>query len=139
MPRDPFAVLGVPLDAGSDAIKAAWRKLAREHHPDLSSGDSGVEKRANRTMAEINAAYHELRDPATRRRHREAAARSRAASGDVERRAHPGAEKSSADGFYDSVAGEPEWPERPPPAAQRDPASAGPEPASRSAATAPIP
>jgi curved DNA-binding protein CbpA len=75
MPRNPFAVLELPLDATADAIKAAWRRLARQHHPDVSSGDPVVEKRANRTMAEINAAYKELQDPAKRRVHREVAAR----------------------------------------------------------------
>ena len=73
--RNPFTVLEVPLDASSDAIKAAWRRLARQHHPDVASGDDGVERHANRRMAEINAAYHELSDPERRQRHREAAAR----------------------------------------------------------------
>jgi len=72
---NPFTVLEVPLDASSDAIKAAWRRLARQHHPDVTSGDDGVERHANRRMAEINAAYHELSDPERRRWHREAAAR----------------------------------------------------------------
>jgi len=73
--RNPFTVLEVPLDASSDAIKAAWRRLARQHHPDVASGDEGVERHANHRMAEINAAYHELSDPERRQRHREAAAR----------------------------------------------------------------
>jgi curved DNA-binding protein CbpA len=80
MLRNPFTVLGVPLDATADAIKVAWRRLARQHHPDVTSGDPALERRANRTMAEINAAYQELRDPDRRRAHREAAAR--AARGD---------------------------------------------------------
>src|SRR5664280_618955 len=75
MPRNPFTVLELPLDATADAIKAAWRRLARQHHPDVTSGDPAVEKRANHTMAEINTAYHELRDPNKRRLHREVAAR----------------------------------------------------------------
>jgi curved DNA-binding protein CbpA len=75
-PRNPFAVLEIPLDATTDGIKAAWRRLARQHHPDVTSGDQAVERRATRRMAEINAAYHELRDPERRRQHREAAARS---------------------------------------------------------------
>lgn len=81
MPRNPFSVLELPLDATADAIKAAWRRLARQHHPDVTSGDPAVEKRANRTMAEINAAYHELRDPNKRRLHREAAARAARTAG----------------------------------------------------------
>jgi curved DNA-binding protein CbpA len=79
MPRNPFTVLGLPFDASAEAIKVAWRRLARQHHPDVSTGDSNGdptgERRANRTMAEINAAYQELRDPVKRRVHREAAVR----------------------------------------------------------------
>jgi curved DNA-binding protein CbpA len=75
MPRNPFTVLGLPLDATTDAIKVAWRRLARQHHPDVATGDPAQEKRSTRTMAEINAAYQELRDPVRRRVHREAAAR----------------------------------------------------------------
>jgi hypothetical protein len=58
--RDPHAVLGVPPGASAAAIKAAWRRLAREHHPDLAANT--VERRAaTRRMAEINAAYADLR------------------------------------------------------------------------------
>jgi curved DNA-binding protein CbpA len=74
--KNPFAVLEVPADASEDAIKAAWRRLARLHHPDVTSGDQTVERRATRRMAEINAAYHELRDPDRRRLYRDEAARS---------------------------------------------------------------
>jgi hypothetical protein len=59
--RDPHDVLGVPRDAGQSTIKAAWRKLAREHHPDLARDDSAAAERATRRMAEINRAYAELR------------------------------------------------------------------------------
>jgi hypothetical protein len=54
-------VLGVPRDAGQSTIKAAWRKLAREHHPDLARDDPAAAERATRRMAEINRAYAELR------------------------------------------------------------------------------
>jgi curved DNA-binding protein CbpA len=82
MPRSPYTVLEIPLDASLETIKAAWRRLAREHHPDVASGNSAEERRANRRMAEINAAYHELRDPELRRRHRDAAARTSRAAGE---------------------------------------------------------
>jgi len=59
--RDPHAVLGVAHDASQATIKAAWRRLAREHHPDLASGDPVALRRATRRMAEINAAYEALR------------------------------------------------------------------------------
>ena len=59
--RDPHDVLGVPRDAAQSTIKAAWRKLAREHHPDLARDDSAAAERSTRRMAEINRAYAELR------------------------------------------------------------------------------
>ena len=79
--RNPFTVLELPFDASEDAIKAAWRRLARENHPDVASGDQAGERRATRRMVEINAAYHELRDPERRRIHRESAARAGASAG----------------------------------------------------------
>jgi DnaJ domain/Exodeoxyribonuclease X-like C-terminal len=54
-------VLGVARDASQATIKAAWRKLAREHHPDLAEADPAAAARATRRMAEINRAYEELR------------------------------------------------------------------------------
>jgi hypothetical protein len=59
-PKDPHAVLGVEPGASPDAIKAAWRSLARRHHPDLTADDPGAVGRATRRMAEINAAYAAL-------------------------------------------------------------------------------
>lgn len=59
-PKDPHAVLGVEHGASPDAIKAAWRALARRHHPDLTGDEPEVALRATRRMAEINAAYAAL-------------------------------------------------------------------------------
>ncbi len=59
--RDPHEVLGVEPGASQAAIKAAWRRLAREHHPDLTGDDPVAARRATRRMAEINAAYERLR------------------------------------------------------------------------------
>jgi hypothetical protein len=59
-PKDPYAVLGVEPGAAPDEIKAAWRALARRHHPDLTGDDPEVARRATRRMAEINAAYATL-------------------------------------------------------------------------------
>lgn len=53
-------MLGVEPGAAPDAIKAAWRSLARRHHPDLTGDDPEVARRATRRMAEINAAYAAL-------------------------------------------------------------------------------
>jgi curved DNA-binding protein CbpA len=59
--RNPHDVLGVPRTASQATIKAAWRKLARANHPDLTQSDPAAAERATRRMAEINRAYAELR------------------------------------------------------------------------------
>ena len=53
-------MLGVEPGASPDDIKAAWRALARRHHPDLIGDDPESAQRATRRMAEINAAYAAL-------------------------------------------------------------------------------
>lgn len=59
--KDYYAALGVPRDAGADAIKSAYRKLARKYHPDVSS-----EKDAEERFKEIGEAYETLKDPEKR-------------------------------------------------------------------------
>ncbi len=63
-PRDPYDVLGVARDAGVDAIRAAWRRAARDSHPDAMIA-RGVPPEAvqlaTRRMADINAAWDEIR------------------------------------------------------------------------------
>jgi curved DNA-binding protein CbpA len=59
--RDPHDVLGVEAGASLTTVKAAWRRLARRHHPDLTGDDPGASRVATRKMAEINDAYEALR------------------------------------------------------------------------------
>ncbi len=61
--RDPHAVLGIPRGASRATIKATWRRLAREHHPDLVGDDATAKRLATRQMAEINRAYEQLSGP----------------------------------------------------------------------------
>jgi molecular chaperone DnaJ len=61
---DLYGVLGVPQDASEDDIKRAYRRLARELHPDVN-GDPEAERR----FKEIVAAYETLSDPARRRQY----------------------------------------------------------------------
>jgi DnaJ domain/Exodeoxyribonuclease X-like C-terminal len=58
--KEPHDVLGVEPGAGPDEIKAAWRSLARRHHPDLIGDDPEAARRATSRMAEINTAYAAL-------------------------------------------------------------------------------
>lgn len=57
--KDYYEVLGVARDASGDEIKAAYRKLARRHHPDVSDDKSDAELR----FKAINEAYEVLSDP----------------------------------------------------------------------------
>src|SRR4030042_6749459 len=62
--RDFYDVLGVGRGAGDDEIKAAFRKLARQYHPDVNK-----EPEAEERFKEINEAYGVLSDPAKRGRY----------------------------------------------------------------------
>jgi curved DNA-binding protein len=65
--QDYYGILGVPKTATQKEIKAAFRKLARKHHPDLNQNDPGAETR----FKEINEANEVLSDPEKRRRYDE--------------------------------------------------------------------
>jgi DnaJ-class molecular chaperone len=58
MPRDPYEVLGVARDASDDDIKKAYRKLARQYHPDRNPGD----KQAESHFKEVQEAYDVVGD-----------------------------------------------------------------------------
>jgi len=61
---DYYAVLGVPRDASADDIKKAFRKLARQYHPDVSKSPGAETK-----FKEINESYEVLSDPEKRKRY----------------------------------------------------------------------
>jgi molecular chaperone DnaJ len=60
--RDPYEVLGVDRQATTAEIKAAYRRLALQHHPDRNPGDHAAEER----FKEVSLAYAVLGDEATR-------------------------------------------------------------------------
>ncbi len=65
--KDYYSMLGVAKTASAKEIKAAYRKLARKHHPDVNPGDKSAEKR----IKDLNEAYEVLGDADKRKKYDE--------------------------------------------------------------------
>jgi len=63
--KDYYQVLGVSPDASAKDIKQSYRKLARQHHPDVNPGDNSAEEK----FKVINEAYHAVSDPEQRKKY----------------------------------------------------------------------
>lgn len=63
--KNPYAVLGISQDASEAEIKSAYRRRAKELHPDLNPGDRDIERR----FKEVSAAYALLSDKTKRTRY----------------------------------------------------------------------
>jgi len=63
--KDLYETLGVARAAGQDEIKKAYRKLARQYHPDANPGDASAEER----FKEVQSAYDVLSDPEKRKQY----------------------------------------------------------------------
>jgi molecular chaperone DnaJ len=87
--KDYYKVLGVARSASPDEIKSAYRKLARELHPDRNPGDKAAETKF-KDVSEANAV---LSDPAKRKEYDDT--RSLFGSGAMRRNARPGGGTSS--------------------------------------------
>ena len=63
--KDYYKTLGVEKDASQDAIKSAYRKLAKQYHPDLHPGDTAAAEK----FKEVNEAYSIVGDPEKRQKY----------------------------------------------------------------------
>ena len=63
--RDYYEVLGVSKSATEDELKKAYRKLAKQYHPDLNPNN----KEAEEKFKEVNEAYEVLSDPSKKERY----------------------------------------------------------------------
>jgi len=98
--KDYYAVLGVPRTASQAEVKKAFRKLARQHHPDAKPGDTAAERK----FKEVNEANEVLSDLAKRKQYDELGANWEAISRAREAGAAGGA-GSPFGGFGGAAAG----------------------------------
>lgn len=66
--RDYYQTLGVDRTASDDELKKAYRKMARQHHPDLQTGEA-QKKSSEEKFKEVNEAYETLSDQDKRKRY----------------------------------------------------------------------
>jgi len=128
MADDPYTVLGVARDASADELRRAYRKLAKQHHPDLNPGNKAAEerfkavsvaydllgdadKRARFDRGEIDAAGQERQEQRGYRSYAETAQGDRYGSGGWQREEwHP---EDLEDIFGDMFAGRAQQPNAP--------------------------
>jgi DnaJ-class molecular chaperone len=95
--RDPYESLGVPKGATGDVVRKAYRRLAREHHPDANLDDPAAEER----FKEIQQAYDILTDPGKRQAYYDEKRSSRPSP----RRKRAGAPRTTAGGRVGQTTG----------------------------------
>ena len=90
MNLSPYEILGLAEDASPEDIKAAYRRLAREYHPDRTKGD----KAKVAMFRQVAAAYELLSDPERRARYDQGAAQPPPEDPDVQRAQNIGGQAS---------------------------------------------
>ena len=96
--RDYYAVLGVPRTANADEIKKAFRRLARQYHPDLHSGSKKAEM--EKKFKELNEAHEILSDPDKRKKYDRYGHRWQEAEAYEKAREQAGAGAGGGSGFH---------------------------------------
>lgn len=100
MARDHYEVLGVSRSADNDELQAAFRRLARQNHPDVNR-DPAAEER----FKEVNEAYHVLSDPEMRKRYDRFGENFRQVPEDWEQRVQADGRRAGPSGFRGARAG----------------------------------
>jgi curved DNA-binding protein len=100
--KDYYAVLGVPRQASAADIKKAFRKLARQYHPDIAKD----KKTAEAKFKEINEAHEVLSDPEKRQRYDELGANWQGGGGGAGYQPPPGARGRTWSSQGSDAAGE---------------------------------
>ena len=67
--QDPYRVLGLPSSASQAEIASAYRRLLRQHHPDIRPCDQPIDPAADEHLQHVLTAYALLRDPQARAAH----------------------------------------------------------------------
>lgn len=102
MTTDHYELLGVAPSAGHAEIRAAYRRLMREHHPDLCPGDPGAEEMSRR----LTAAWAVLSRPTARSAYDRTRSAGRAGTEPQRPPDDPGAHRSSRPPAYSAVGNE---------------------------------
>lgn|GEM_PF-6599247 len=104
MQRNYYEILGVPVTATTDEIKARYRKLARWYHPDnYVDLDAGIRELAEQRMREVNEAYTVLSDATKRARYDQTMGLSRTTVVVSEKRSFQSWDEARIEGIFASA------------------------------------